>query len=280
MDNQVRNKFIGIFDSGFGGLNVMRDIVKELPEYNFIYLGDTARVPYGSRTPDVIYGFTKQAVKFLFDNNCDLIIIACNTVSSVALRRIQQEYLLKYYPGRRVLGVLRPIAEFTSLKTKNNRVGVIATDRTVASKAYKREFLKIDPKISVFQNACPLLVPLIEAGEYNSIAADFFLKKYLKPLIFNKVDTLILGCTHYRVLKNNIRKIVGNKVNIIPDGHVVAIKLKDYLKRHSEIESKLSKKGQLFFYSTDLTNNFNQLGSKFFGQKVEALKADIDKQHE
>lgn len=276
MSENNRTKSIGIFDTGFGGLNIMRGIVKELPEYGYIYLGDTARVPYGTRSSEVVYEFTKQAVDFLFKKNCDLVILACNTVSGGALQRIQQEYIPKFYPNKKVLGVIIPTAEFAASKTKNKKVGVIATKMTVSLGAFVRELSEIDSEIKVFQNASPLLSLLVEAGEHNSKAMDIFIKKYLKPLINKKIDTLILGCTHYGILENKIKKIVGKNVAIISEANIVARKLKDYLKRHSEIETKLNKGGTRIFYSTDLTENFKILGSKFFGQKIEVQKAKLD----
>lgn len=270
-----RNKSIGIFDSGFGGLHILKGITEELPDHNFIYLGDTARVPYGTRSEEIIYGFTKQAVDFLFGKNCKLIIFACNTVSSDALRRIQREYIPRYHPDKKVLGVIVPAAELSVLRSKNKRVGVIATQGTVKSGAFERELLKIDPCIKVFQMACPLIVPLVEAGEENLEITDTILKKYLEPLINKKIDTLILGCTHYGILKRKIKKIIGNDIRIIDESNVIAKKLKDYLARHPEIEKNLRKDGSRSFYSTDLTNNFQTLGSKFFGQEIRVRKAQL-----
>lgn len=265
-----RNKkfSIGVFDSGFGGLDIFREMAKKLPEYNYIYLGDTSRTPYGNRSQEVIYKFTEQAVDFLFKEDCQLIILACNTASSEALRRIQQEYLPKNYSNKKVLGVIIPAAERAADLTKNNRVGVIGTESTVASEAFVRELKKMNPKIKVFQGACPLLVPIVEAGEERSSAADLIIRNYLRPLIKKDIDTLILGCTHYALLKNKIEKIVGKKINIITEGGVVAEKLKSYLRRHTEIERKLGKQKQIKFLTTDLTDKFRVLGSKFFGKKI------------
>ncbi|MFA4818028.1 MAG: glutamate racemase [Parcubacteria group bacterium] len=275
MSKNNRCQKIGVFDSGFGGLNILRGIVKKLPEYDFLYLGDAARVPYGTRSPETVYGFTQQAVDFLFKKNCALIIFACNTASSDALRRIQKEYLPQFYPGKKVLGVLVPAVELAASKTKNGRVGVMATPGAVSSGAFERELLKINSKIKLFQKACPMLVPLVEAGEQNSAAADIFLKKYLAPLLNKKIDTLILGCTHYGILERKIKKITGQNIHIVSEAGVVAIKLKDYLRRHSEIEKKLAKNGRRTFYSTDLTENFQKLGSQFFSQKIAVRKAEL-----
>lgn len=265
-----------MFDSGFGGIDILRGIVKELPAYNYLYLGDTARTPYGTRSKEVVYEFTKQAVDFLFANNCELIIFACNTASSDALRKIQQEYLPKHYPRKKVLGVLIPAAEEAVAKTKREKIGVIATEGTVQSGAFVRELLKINPKIRVFQNPCPLLVPIVEAGEQNSKAAKIILEKYLKPLKDKDIDTIILGCTHYGILENQIKKITGSDIIIISEAKVVPKKLKSYLKRHPEIEKKLDKNGVVHFYSTDLTKKFVLLGSKFFGRKINAQKVSLN----
>jgi glutamate racemase len=267
-----RDKFIGIFDSGFGGLNILRTVIKELPNYKYIYLGDTARSPYGARSKEVVYKFTEQAVDFLFKNNCELIILACNTASSEALRKIQQDYLPKNYPRRRVLGVLIPAAEEAVEISKNKRVGVMATEGTVNSGAFAREIKKLDPRMKVFQKACPLLVPLVEAREEGSKAADLILKSYLKPLVTKNVDTLVLGCTHYDVLRSKVRKIIGPKTNIISESEILPKKLKDYLRRHKEIKGKLGNKNRVEFYSTDLTDKFAVLGGKFFGKRVRARK--------
>lgn len=271
-----KNKSIGIFDSGFGGLSTMKGILKKLPEYNFIYLGDTARAPYGNRSKEVIYNFTVQAVNFLFKKNCELIILACNTVSSDALRQIQQRHIPRYYPNKKVLGVTIPLSERAVLKTKNGRVGVMGTERTVASKAFVRELRKINPKIKVFQKACPLLVPIVEAGEQNSKIAEIAIEKYIKPLAKRKIDTLILGCTHYGLLENKIKKIVEKNIEVVSDSEVIAKSLKKYLERHPEIEKNLDKKNRRIFYSTDLTKKFQILGSKFFGKKIEVKKIDLE----
>ena len=273
--NNRKGGAIGIFDSGFGGLDIMKGIVKELPNYNYIYLGDTARVPYGNRSKKVVYEFTKQAVDFLFGNGCEIIIFACNTVSSDALRRIQQEYLPKYYPEKRILGVIIPTVEHAVLKTKKKKIGVIATGGTVKSKAFIKEFSKVDNKIIVFQNACPLLVPIVEYGEHNLEKVNVILKKYLNPLLHKEIDILILGCTHYGILENKIKKIVGKKVKVISGPKIIAKKLKKYLQRHSEINKRLTKNAKYIFYSTDVTDKFEKLGGKFFGRKIEARKAKI-----
>lgn len=267
---------IGVFDSGFGGLNILKNIVQKMPEYNFMYLGDTARVPYGTRAKEAVYQFTEQAVEFLFKKECELIILACNTASCEALRKIQQEYLPKHYPERQVLGVLIPAAEEAITKTKNNKVGVMATEGSVASGAFEREIKKINLQIDVFQSACPLLVPMIEAGEEKSFMIELALQKYLAPLTKNGIDTLILGCTHYGILQNKIQQMLGGDIKIISEGKVVAEKLADYLKRHHEINDKLVKNSQIEFFTTDLTDKFTFLGSKFFGRKITPQRAILE----
>ena len=271
----LRNKSIGIFDSGFGGVFIMKGIVEKLPKYDFAYLGDTARVPYGTRSKDVVYKFTKEAVDFLFNNNCELIIFACNTASSDALRRIQKEYLPKKYPGKKVLGVIIPAVESALEMVAVKKVGVMATQGTVDSKSFVREFQKINPKIKIFQQACPLLSHIVEAGEQNSEIAHLTLKKYLQPLLKKNIDTLILGCTHYGILEPKIRKIVGKNIRIISESRIMGKKLKNYLERHPEIEKKLGRNFQQIFYSTDITNRFNVLGSKFFGKKINFKKVQL-----
>lgn len=272
---KTKNKFIGVFDSGFGGLNVLRGIIKELPRYNYVYLGDTARLPYGNRPKETVYEFTKQAVDFLFKQNCELIILACNTASSDALRKIQREYLPKKYPNKKVLGVLIPLSEEAVKYTKNLKIGVMATVGTVQSKSFLRELRKLDSKIEVSQEACPLLVPLVEAGKQDSKETDLALRKYLKPLLKENVDTLILGCTHYGILEKQIRKIIGSKIKIISGSELVGRKLKGYLNNHKELEKKLGKGRARVFYSTKLTANFTKLGSKFFGSNIIVRKAVI-----
>lgn len=271
-----REKFIGVFDSGFGGLTILRGLVKELPNYNYLYLGDSARAPYGSRSQEVIYEFTKQAVDFLFAHDCELIILACNTASSEALRRIQMEHLPQFHPNKKVLGVIIPAAEAAALKTKNKKVGVVATEQTVASQAFVRELHKLDPKIQVFQNACPLLVPIVEAGEHRGAIAESTLQQYLAPLLKEKIDTLILGCTHYGILEKKICAIVGENMSIISEASVVAKKLRNYLKRHPEITARLTKNHTRTFYSTDRTEKFTSLGSQFFGAPIIVKKAILD----
>ena len=262
---------IGIFDSGFGGLHVTRAIVRALPQYDYVYLGDTARTPYGNRSQETIYEFTRQAVAFLFAHECELVILACNTASSEALRKLQREYLPKHAAGKKVLGVLIPAAEEAA--EQGQRVGVIATQGTVTSEAFVKELVKANPKIRVFQKACPLLVPLVEAGEQDFPETDLALRRYLAPLLCKKIDTLILGCTHYGILEKKIRKIVGPDIRIVSEAKIVPKKLKEYLKRHPDLEKSLSKKSRIRFFSTDRTDGFERFGGKLFGRPIKVEKA-------
>lgn len=271
----VRTKQIGVFDSGFGGLDILKGLVRELPEYDFLYLGDTARSPYGSRSGKVVYDFTRQAVEFLFAYNCKLVILACNTASSDALGRLQHLWLPKAHPDKHILGVIIPAVEEAVKVTLNGRIGVMATEGTVNSNSFVQELLKLNPSLKVFQQACPLLVPLVEAGEHQSKAAGLILLSYLKPLLAKKVDTIILGCTHYGLLSRQIRRLVGPKVELVWEGAIVPGKLASYLKRHPEIDSLLGRHGRVQFYSTDLTQNFQKLGSRFFGTPIKVKKASL-----
>ncbi|OGE76476.1 MAG: glutamate racemase [Candidatus Doudnabacteria bacterium RIFCSPHIGHO2_02_FULL_48_21] len=273
---KMAEKFIGVFDSGFGGLNTMRGIVRMLPQYNYIYLGDSARAPYGHRSKKQVYEFTTQAVDFLFKNNCELVVLACNTASSDALRKIQKEYLPKHYPHKKVLGVLIPAVEHGVSVTKNKRIGVMATIGTVKSKAFEREMQKLDPEIKVLQQACPLLVPLVEEGKHNSKAAEAILKKYVSPLADRNIDTLLLGCTHYGILEKQIKKHVGKNVQVISETNAVPSKLKDYLKRHKDIANKIGRNKKILFYSTGPISKFEKLGSKFFGSKIKVTGVDLN----
>ncbi len=255
---------IGIFDSGLGGLVIAKAIFKELPKYDYIYLGDTARVPYGNRSQQTIFEFTRQAVDFLFKQNCALIIIACNTSSAMALRRIQREYLPKKYPNRRVLGVIVPTIE--EIRNTPRKIGVLATTSTIKSHSYKKELMKLNRQIKIFEQEAPLLVPLIENNTLKK--SGDILKSYLKPMLAEKVDDILLGCTHYPILKNAIKKIAGKKIKIISQEEIIPGKLKTYLKRHPEIESKLSKKRERLFEVTDKNTNFDEVAKTLFGKKI------------
>ncbi len=287
---------IGVFDSGLGGLFVLRALVRSLPKYDYVYLGDTARVPYGNRSPAVVHRFLEEAVDYLFRvKNCGLVIVACNTASAEALRKIQQGYLLKHYPGRggkrghggkparRVLGVIIPTVEEALGESNNSRersgggrlakikqLGILATTGTVRSGTYVREAQKLDPRVKVFQNAAPLLVPLIENGE--SRRAEPFVREYLAPLRRAKVQKIILGCTHYPALKTMIRRIA--RVPVVSQDEIIPRKLADYLRRHPEIDAQLSKKRKRELLVTDITQGYIRLSSQWF-KAVDLTKISI-----
>ena len=261
---------IGIFDSGLGGLIIAKAIKKLMPEYDYVYLGDTKRVPYGNRSHETVFEFTKQAVDFLFrKENCEIIIVACNTASARALRRIQQEYLPKNFPDKKVIGVLIPTAEEC---IKYKRVGIIATNGTVASNTFLSEIAKISDKIKVFQNPAPMLVELAEEGE--KVLAKKFIAKYLEYFADKKIEVLALGCTHYPFYKKEIRKILPKNIKMISQDEVVPKKLKNYFERHPEITKKLSKNKTTKILLTDLTKNIEKLSKKWFGKdaKPELIK--------
>jgi glutamate racemase len=271
-----RNKHVGIFDSGYGGLTVFKEIQKLLPRYNYIYLGDNARVPYGNRSFDTVLEFTWECVKALFDLNCDLVILACNTASAKALRSIQQHYL-KDYPGKKVLGVIRPTTEKVNEYTKTNHVGILGTNGTVKSESYLIEINKFYPDILVTQLACPMWVPLIENNEHNHDGADYFVKKYLEELFQNdkSIDTIILACTHYPLIQDKIKKYLNENVTLISQGRIVAESLKDYLNRHPEVENKLSLEGKSEFYTTDDPRDFDNKAMMFIGEEIESKHLGI-----
>lgn len=259
---------IGVFDSGFGGLVVLREFLQVLPQYDYLYLGDNARIPYGTRSDKVVVRFTAQAVDYLFQQGCRLIILACHTASAKALRTIQQVYLPVHYPERRVLGVVIPSVEEALARSPGKRIGIMATEGTVTSLSFDLELKKLDPAVAVVQQACPLLVPLIESGEQDWEGTVMILKRYLAPLQQARVDTLILGCTHYSILKDKIRGLMGGNLELICSGQVTAAKLVDYLKRHPELETRLSRGGSRRYLTTDLTPRFQQLASLFMGQSL------------
>jgi len=263
---------IGVFDSGLGGLVILKSLVKGLPEYDYVYLGDTKRVPYGNRSASVVYEFLEQAVAYLFKQDCELIIVACNTASAEALQKIQQKYLPSHYPKRRVLGVIIPTAEEVVKDGGIKRVGVLATRGTVNSGAYVREIEKLNPRINVYQQAAPLLVPLIENDGIKW--SQPILREYLKPLLREKVDVIVLGCTHYPILKREIRKISGMKV--ISQDELIPQKLKLYLKRHPEMDKRLSKKREVKLLATDITKSLQSQSQKWFGKKTLLIKVVLN----
>jgi len=274
----LANKPIGIFDSGFGGLTVFRSIFEQLPAYDYIYLGDTARAPYGNRSFQTIHQYTWECVQWLFKQGCPLVILACNTASAKALRTIQQKDLVNEDPAKRVLGVIRPTAEVIGNYTKTNEIGVLGTKGTVQSGSYVIEIGHFFPGVKAYQQACPLWVPLVENGEYDKPGADYFVKKYLEQIMAQseKIDTILLACTHYPLLEKKIREFLPANVQIVSQGDIVAKSLQDYLHRHPEMENNLSKnKTQQFFTTTDDTADFDHYAKIFFSVPVKSAFAEI-----
>ena len=261
---------IGIFDSGIGGLTVMKEIVAELPEYDYLYLGDNARAPYGTRSYETIYEYTLECVKYLFSQNCHLIILACNTASAKALRNIQQKDLPQIDPNKRVLGVIRPTAEVIGEFSQSKHVGVLGTNGTVESKSYLMEIEKQFPELTVYQEACPMWVPLVESGEYKSSGANHFVEKHINSLLSKdkSIDTLLLACTHYPLLIEKIKEFSPQHMTILSQGEIVAKSLADYLERHPEIDEKCSKGGTRKFLTTDSTESFDAHAQAFYGEEV------------
>ncbi len=269
---------IGVFDSGYGGLTVLKDIAARLPQYDYLYLGDNARAPYGNRSFETVYHYTLQCVQWFFSQGCHLVILACNTASAKALRTIQQNDLPRIGPAKRVLGVIRPSTEMIGHYTKTNTVGILATSGTVLSGSYPIEIAKFFPSVKVVQEACPMWVPLIEANEHNKPGADYFVKQHINN-IFSKsdrIDTLLLACTHYPLLKDAIAQLLPPGVTLLSQGQIVADSLSDYLQRHPEIELSCSKTGQLRFFTTDSTEDFVYHACNFFGAAVKSEHLDLE----
>ena len=260
---------IGVFDSGYGGLTILSKIREHMPQYDYIYLGDNARTPYGTRSFEVVYQFTLQAVEKLFELGCQLVILACNTASAKALRTIQQINLPKIDPTRRVLGVIRPTAESISQLTQTRHVGILATAGTIKSESYIIEINKLFPDIIVTGEACPMWVPLVENNEYNSKGSDYFVQKHINQILDKdpQIDTLILGCTHYPLLMKKIREFSPPHVRIVAQGEYVATSLEDYLKRHPEMDNRCTKRGTCRFLTTESTRKFEESASIFLQQK-------------
>ena len=290
---------IGVFDSGFGGLSILKEFLARLPQYDYLYLGDSARAPYGNRSPEVIYNWTREAADYLFKQGCEIIILACFTASANALRRLQQDLntgTLKHANTKRILGVLIPLAE-EAAKISKGHIGILGTRATINSGALTTELKKRPPlgspprhsvlghpqtrragraDLEIYSQAAPLLVPLIEEGWQNRPETKRMVRYYLRPLKGKKIDTLLLACTHYPLLKRQIAETVGKQIKIIDTGKTVALSLADYLKRHPEIESKLKKSGQLRILTTDRPEEFERLGSKFLGQNLKAQKISLN----
>ena len=270
-ENNGKN-IIGVFDSGLGGLTVFKYFLQDLPNYNYIYLGDNARLPYGSKSPEVIYEYTREAVEFLFQKGCNLIIIACNTASAQALRKIQQEYLPKHYPNRRVLGVIRPLVEAVSAQKALRKVGILGTKATIASGAYESELKKLSPNLQVYSQSAPLLVPLIEEGWLKKPETKMILKKYLHPLKTKQIDSLILACTHYPFLHAAIDKIMGRKIVVPHPGEIIAHSLKKYLSKHAELGLQQTTTPLVQYYTTDNPQAFKKLAEQFLEKPLKNLE--------
>lgn len=267
-----RSGAVGIFDSGYGGLTVLSGIKSVLPEYDYIYLGDNARAPYGNRSFERVYEFTLEAVKWFFKQGCHLVILACNTASAKALRTIQQVNQPQIDPDKRVLGVIRPTAEQIGLASKSGHIGVMGTEGTIQSKSYQIEISKLHPHITVIGEACPMWVPLVENREYDKPGADYFIKQHVDNLLTRdpQIDTIILGCTHYPLLMEKIRRYLPENISIISQGEVVAYSLKDYLRRHPEIDEKCTKGGTTRYFTTDSPDKFTHQASIFLEEQIVA----------
>ncbi|BCS85107.1 glutamate racemase [Prevotella herbatica] len=269
---------IGVFDSGYGGLTILHGIRQMLPQYDYLYLGDNARAPYGDRSFDVVYQFTRQAVIKMFEMGCHLVILGCNTASAKALRSIQTRDLPELDPSRRVLGVIRPTAEIIGTLTKNNHVGFLATEGTVKSHSYDLEIKKLWPNIKVSGVACPFWVPLVEYNEADSPGADYFVKKRIDELMRkdNDIDAIILGCTHYPILMPKIIKYVKPGVRIVPQGEYVADSLKSYLERHNDIEKEITTHGSCRYYTTENPDKFKESAQIFLQEEVTVSHVDLE----
>lgn len=269
---------IGIFDSGYGGLTVFNKIREAMPDYDYIYLGDNARTPYGPRSFEVVYRFTRQAVMKLFSEGCQLVILACNTASAKALRTIQQCDLPELDPSRRVLGVIRPTVEMMDRISSTKHIGILGTSGTISSQSYSLEIEKMFPHITVTGEACPMWVPLVENNEFNSPGADYFVKKHLDHILSldPEIDTLVLGCTHYPLLIDKIKQYLPSGIIVFAQGEYVAESLKDYLNRHPEMDSRLTHQGKCRFLTTESAGKFSEAASVFLNDPIEVKQISID----
>lgn len=268
---------IGVFDSGYGGLTILRELRSVLPDYSYLYLGDNARAPYGPRSFDIVYRFTLEAVTRLFQLGCPLVILACNTASAKALRSIQQLDLPHMAPGLRVLGVIRPTAEAAADLSPSGNIGILGTSGTVDSGSYDMEIAKLHPDIRVTSLACPMWVPLVENGEASNPGADYFVEKYITELLGKnpEIDAIVLACTHYPLLYPKIREAVPERIRVVRQGELVANSLKDYLRRHPEMESRLEKGGGCRYLTTETPEKFQEFASVFLDEKVNVDKIKL-----
>lgn len=268
---------IGVFDSGYGGLTILKEIRNRLPQYDYIYLGDNARAPYGPRSFDVVYNFTLQSVRFLFAQGCPLVILACNTASAKALRSIQQKDLPEIDPSRRVLGVIRPTVECLGEISRSGHIGVLGTDGTVRSRSYDMEIAKLYPEFTVNSQACPMWVPIVENHESDSPGADYFVNKYVEELFDARsdIDTVLLACTHFPILYDKIRRAVPNDARVVCQGEIVAESLADYLNRHPEMERRLQRGSECRFLTTENPESFSSLARIFLEEHVTVNHVDL-----
>lgn len=269
---------IGIFDSGYGGLTILEKIRTELPEYDYIYLGDNARTPYGTRSFDVVYKYTLECVTKLFEMGCQLVVLACNTASAKALRSIQQRDLPLLDANRRVLGVIRPTVEAVGAMTRSKHIGLLATSGTVQSDSYPLEIRKLHDDIVVTSEACPMWVPLIENNEHKSEGADYFVRKNVGHLLAAdpKIDTIMLGCTHYPLLEDKIKSLLPKEISVVSQGDIVAKSLADYLQRHTEMERRCTKNASIRYFSTESVEKFSSSASVFLNEKIIAEHVDLE----
>lgn len=269
---------IGIFDSGFGGLTILEGIRNRMPQYDYVYLGDNARTPYGTRSFDVVYEFTLQAVQKIFEMDCPLVILGCNTASAKALRSIQQQWLPYHYPDRRVLGVIRPTAEVVGRLSATRHIGVLATEGTIRSESYKLEIEKLYPGSVITGQACPMWVPIVENNEFDKPGADYFVRDSIMKLMAKDplIDTIILGCTHYPLLMDKIRLYVPQGIKIVPQGQYIAESLEDYLTRHVEMKSRLSQGGTVRYFTTESRTKFRECASLFLKEDVEVERIKLE----
>ncbi|MFA5127177.1 MAG: glutamate racemase [Patescibacteria group bacterium] len=266
---------IGVFDSGFGGLTIFKAIEKVLPQYDYIYLGDNARAPYGNHSQAVIYEYTRQAVDYLFAEKCELIILACNTASAEALRKLQQDYIPKNYKGKNILGVIRPLAEEAAILSKNKIIAVLGTRSTIESNSYVRELQLQYKKIQVVQQACPLLVPLIEENWEKAPETKMVIKKYVRPVKSHHPDVVILGCTHYGWVQKDMQRYFGGQIKVLDSGQIVAKKLQEYLERHAEYASPAKSKPRRIFLTTDSADKFESAAKKYLGRPIKAKRINL-----
>ena len=268
---------IGIFDSGYGGLTILKKIRTELPEYDYIYLGDNARTPYGTRSFEVVYKYTLECVTHMFEMGCQLVVLACNTASAKALRTIQQRNLPEMDPNRRVLGVIRPTVEAVVAMTTTNHIGLLATTGTVQSDSYPLEIQKINKDIHVTSEACPMWVPLIENNEFRTKGADYFIERDVRNLLAAdpSIDTIMLGCTHYPLLEDKIKSLLPKGIQVVSQGEIVAKSLADYLQRHPEMESLCTRNGLIRYFSTESVEKFSSSASIFLHEEIKAEHIDL-----